>query len=77
MDNIIFPGGYDRLCMVDEEILIFKSEKLQNFRDSGDIVRIDCERRIFYVGRHDRQVKRNGCRLNLEEIEKVSRSTFS
>ncbi|XP_062613897.1 beta-alanine-activating enzyme-like [Saccostrea cucullata] len=64
----LYLGGQGRQCMIDGETM----ESGQNFRDSGDIVRIDRQGRITYVGRQDRQVKRNGCRLNLTEIEKVA-----
>ncbi|XP_062566768.1 LOW QUALITY PROTEIN: beta-alanine-activating enzyme-like [Saccostrea cucullata] len=64
----LYLGGQDRQCIIDGETM----ESGQNFRDSGDLVRIDGRGRITYVGRQDRQVKRNGCRLNLMEIEKVA-----
>ncbi|XP_061165027.1 beta-alanine-activating enzyme-like [Saccostrea echinata] len=64
----LYLGGPGRQCIIDDVI----SDKLQDFRDSGDIVRIDCRGRITFVGRQGRQIKRNGCRLNLREIEKVA-----
>lgn len=64
-----FLGGCDRQCLIDDEC--HKNDNVPKFRDSGDFVRIDSEGRIIYIGRKDRQVKRNGCRLHLGEIEKV------
>lgn len=61
---IVFVGGCSRQCIVDDRI--------QNFVDSGDFVKIDNSGKIIFIGREDRQVKRNGCRLNLREIEKVN-----
>lgn len=62
-------GGHDRQCLIDDECR--KYDNVLKFRDSGDFVRIDSEGRIIFIGRKDRQVKRNGCRLHLGEIEKV------
>lgn len=62
-------GGHDRQCLIDDECC--KYDNVLKLRDSGDFVRIDREGRIIFIGRKDRQVKRNGCRLHLGEIEKV------
>lgn len=66
----LYLGGCDRQCLIDDEC--HKSDIVPKFRDSGDFVRIDSEGRIIYIGRKDRQVKRNGCRLHLGEIEKIA-----
>jgi non-ribosomal peptide synthetase component F len=40
-------------------------------RDTGDMVRIH-NNNIYYIGRKDQQMKRNGRRMNLEEIKMVT-----
>lgn len=66
---IYILGGHDRQCLTDDGYC--KYDNVHKFRDSGDLVRIDRDGRIIFIGRKDRQVKRNGCRLHLGEIEKV------
>lgn len=41
------------------------------FRNSGDVVERDSCGQIMYHGRQDEQIKRNGKRLNLRELEQV------
>ncbi|ELT94770.1 hypothetical protein CAPTEDRAFT_220657 [Capitella teleta] len=67
--NELCVGGDDRVCLVnDEEDLIPGF-----FRATGDSV-IRKQGFIFYVGRLDNQIKRNGKRMNLDEIERVALS---
>lgn len=39
-------------------------------RDSGDIVQIK-NNRIWYLGRSDNQIKRFGCRINIDYVERI------
>jgi acyl-CoA synthetase (AMP-forming)/AMP-acid ligase II len=43
-------------------------------RNTGDIVRKDNSGHLYFVGRKDSQVKRNGQRIDLEEINMVCAS---
>lgn len=60
----------------------FKSEELDKkyfyvddnsrvWYKTGDIVELDDEGYLYYVGRKDTQIKLNGYRIELEEIESV------
>ena len=40
-------------------------------RFTGDIVHVKGQGDIFYIGRADNQIKRNGKRIDLTEIEQV------
>lgn len=44
---------------------------------TGDIVEIDCNGNIFFVGRRDSQIKKNGHRINLSEIEETIKKIAS
>lgn len=41
---------------------------------TGDIVERNENQEIYFIGRKDRQIKRNGYRIELEEIEKATKS---
>lgn len=50
----------------------FVDENGQYVYDSGDIVRINSDGDFIYLGRKDREIKINGKRINLDEIENVA-----
>lgn len=62
-ENILYLSSQTRFCYVDNEIKPVFS------RCTGDLVE-ERKGKLFYVGRKDSLVKRNGKRLNLIEIEK-------
>ena len=67
-------GGSTRKCLVDKEIYSLEIASIDNaiWRETGDIGYADGNGNIFCMGRKDRQLKRNGKRLNLNMIEEVS-----
>ena len=44
--------------------------------NTGDWVKVDEQGQIFYLQRKDDQIKRFGKRLNLQEIDSVSKTVF-
>ena len=65
---LILLGGEDRICLINDETQMTG----RCMRFSGDYVRKTRSGALHYVGRKDDMVKRNGRRLHLHEIEKVS-----
>ena len=61
----LLTGGADRVCWIDDET------EAAAFRNSGDLVERDGCGGIVYRGRRDEQIKRNGKRVNLQELEQV------
>lgn len=59
--------GGERVCLINDEVELGK----EMYRNSGDIVTRDEHGVIYYEGRADDQVKRQGKRVNLQQIEKV------
>ncbi|XP_018406530.1 PREDICTED: acyl-CoA synthetase family member 4 isoform X2 [Cyphomyrmex costatus] len=68
-DGTLYIGSTTRICIVGNE-----SEDLTKpvFRDTGDIVSVDNQRKIFYRGRRNNIVKRFGNKVNLRELERVA-----
>jgi non-ribosomal peptide synthetase component F len=66
-DSDLLVGGSKRVCLLDDEASVVEN----TFRSSGDIVRRDGNSRLIFVGREDNQIKRQGKRINLGDIEKV------
>lgn len=50
-------------------LLLFKDLKGVRYYNTGDIVQSDNDNYLFYLGRKDHQIKRNGFRIELSEIE--------
>ena len=62
----LVSGGPDRVCLLDEE-----NDALPGtLRSSGDVIKSHQGNMVF-VGRRDNQLKRNGKRLDLAEVEQV------
>ena len=60
-------GGQERICLINDE-----SELVPGiFRSTGDLVRREQNRDVLYLGRIDEQIKKNGKRMNLVELEMV------
>ena len=55
------------MCMVDDEECLVPGI----MRDSGDCGYISDSGKLYYIGRTDRQIKRNGIRMNLDHIQQV------
>ncbi|XP_017879352.1 beta-alanine-activating enzyme [Ceratina calcarata] len=64
----LYIGSDQRICLMNDEDI--KDLELPVFRDSGDLVSIDGEGRIFYKGRRNNIVKRFGNKVDLTEIER-------
>eukprot|EP00106_Octopus_bimaculoides_P004599 XP_014772041.1 PREDICTED: acyl-CoA synthetase family member 4-like [Octopus bimaculoides] len=62
----LYTGSLNRLCFVNDEVT-----PENGLRNTGDLVTIDQSGKIFFLHRKDEQLKRNGKRLNLQEIEHV------
>ncbi|KAM9762513.1 beta-alanine-activating enzyme [Menidia menidia] len=60
----LFIGGEDRVCLLDGE----ESVSPGTMRATGDWVSLQ-EGRLYYRGRRDREIKRNGKRLNLDSLQ--------
>jgi amino acid adenylation domain-containing protein len=55
----------------DKEAFFTDHESLLKFYKTGDLVKVDEEGDLFYLGRKDAEVKISGYRVNLKEIENV------
>ncbi|KAG1659675.1 Beta-alanine-activating enzyme [Nymphon striatum] len=68
----LYVGSHSRICYLDDEIPS-SFHKVENaiMRNTGDIVEIDKHGQIFYVDRTDNQIKYNGRKVNLSEIERL------
>uniref|UniRef100_A0A1X7TKJ6 AMP-dependent synthetase/ligase domain-containing protein n=1 Tax=Amphimedon queenslandica TaxID=400682 RepID=A0A1X7TKJ6_AMPQE len=66
LKRVFIGGDYRVCCLGNEEFLVQGT-----FRDSGDDGMTDEHGRIYLCGRSDRQIKRNGHRINLDYIEQV------
>ncbi|KAK7097520.1 hypothetical protein V1264_004483 [Littorina saxatilis] len=68
----ILIGGAERTCLLnneDEDLL----KRGNVWRRTGDLGKVESDANIFCLGREDRQIKRNGKRLDLDTLEKVCR----
>nr|CAD7429661.1 unnamed protein product [Timema monikensis] len=67
----MFIGTMDRVCLINEELMV--NLELPLYRATGDIVKVDSQSgQLFYVGRKDRMVKRHGHRVSLYLVEQVA-----
>ncbi|KAM9385290.1 beta-alanine-activating enzyme [Pholidichthys leucotaenia] len=62
----VFIGGKDRVCLLDGEDAV----KPGTMRASGDWVAVK-DAQMFYLGRRDRMIKRNGKRVNLDGLQQL------
>lgn len=62
-------GYWNEKELTNEKIVIDNSKI--NWYKTGDIVTIDSENQYQYTGRIDRMIKRNGYRIELDEIEQT------
>ncbi|XP_076237373.1 aminoadipate-semialdehyde dehydrogenase [Calliopsis andreniformis] len=60
-------GSNSRICVINDESI--EDFKLPVFRDTGDIVHIDKNSRIFYKGRKNNIIKRFGNKVDLIKLE--------
>lgn len=57
---------------VDEDnYFVWNKEHTKKLYKTGDFVLMDEENRLYFIGRKDEQIKHNGYRINLAEIEKM------
>lgn len=45
------------------------TEDLQNYHNTGDVCRITQDGKIVIIGRNDNQIKINGCRIDIDDIQ--------
>lgn len=65
----VFIGGKERVCFLDNEVIL----PVGTMRATGDFVRVK-DMEIFFLGRKDYQIKRNGKILSLEYVQQVAES---
>ncbi|EDV24494.1 uncharacterized protein TRIADDRAFT_56341 [Trichoplax adhaerens] len=63
--GVLWIGGKRRICYINDENFICD----KTMRSSGDYVRKDENGFIWYIGRRDCQIKRQGKRINLKSIK--------
>ncbi|CAK9819703.1 Beta-alanine-activating enzyme [Anthophora plagiata] len=68
--GFLYIGSNQRVCVMDDENI--EELELPVFRDSGDIVHVDEEGRIFYKGRRNNVVKRFGNKVDLTKLEEFA-----
>lgn len=61
----------NRVCFINHEDPV-QAVQGQVLRSTGDLVNINIQGQIIYIGRTDNQIKRHGKRIDLKEIEKVN-----
>ncbi|MED6280966.1 hypothetical protein CHARACLAT_016496 [Characodon lateralis] len=62
----VFIGGEDRVCLLDGEDTVVPG----TMRATGDWVTIR-DTQLYYLGRRDRMIKRNGKRVNLDSLQQL------
>ncbi|XP_043984873.1 beta-alanine-activating enzyme isoform X2 [Gambusia affinis] len=62
----VFIGGEDRVCLLDGEDTVVSG----TMRATGDWVNVK-DAQLYYLGRRDRMIKRNGKRVNLDSLQQV------
>ncbi|XP_034439546.1 beta-alanine-activating enzyme isoform X1 [Hippoglossus hippoglossus] len=62
----VFIGGEDRVCLLDDEEDVIPG----TMRATGDWVNVK-DGQLFYLGRRDRLIKRNGKRVNLDGLQQL------
>ncbi|XP_052077194.1 beta-alanine-activating enzyme-like isoform X2 [Mytilus californianus] len=65
----LYIGSLNRMCFINNEDQQTVTEKV--LRPTGDLVNINSQGQIIYIGRTDSQIKRHGKRIDLREIEQV------
>ncbi|PBC34233.1 Acyl-CoA synthetase family member [Apis cerana cerana] len=65
--GFLYIGSNQRVCLVNDENI--EDLELPVFRDSGDIVDIDEEGKIFYKGRKNSFIKRFGNKVDLTKLK--------
>ncbi|CAC5424392.1 AASDH [Mytilus coruscus] len=65
----LYIGSLNRICFINDEDQQIVTEKV--LRPTGDLVNINSQGQIIYIGRTDSQIKRHGKRIDLREIEQV------
>ncbi|NWX45686.1 ACSF4 enzyme, partial [Steatornis caripensis] len=63
----LFIGGEERICFLDDEITV----PLGTMRETGDFVRVQ-DKKLFFLGRKDNQIKRHGKRFNIECLQQAA-----
>lgn len=59
-------GGKDRVCLLDGEDAVVPG----TMRATGDWVNVK-DAQLYFLGRRDRMIKRNGKQLNLDSLQQV------
>ncbi|GFN94232.1 acyl-CoA synthetase family member 4-like [Plakobranchus ocellatus] len=67
----ILIGSSQRVCVIDDEQRSGLPGSEIIWRETGDLGTVDEDGNIFYLGRLDSQIKRNGKRFSLSVIEDV------
>ncbi|XP_040896908.1 beta-alanine-activating enzyme [Toxotes jaculatrix] len=62
----VFIGGEDRVCLLDNEEAVVPG----TMRATGDWVNIK-DTQLYYLGRRDRLIKRQGKRVNLDSLQQL------
>ncbi|XP_014845630.1 PREDICTED: acyl-CoA synthetase family member 4 isoform X3 [Poecilia mexicana] len=62
----VFIGGEDRVCLLDGEDTVVPG----TMRATGDWVNVK-DGQLYYLGRRDRMIKRNGKRVNLDSLQQL------
>uniref|UniRef100_A0A3Q1ALR7 Carrier domain-containing protein n=1 Tax=Amphiprion ocellaris TaxID=80972 RepID=A0A3Q1ALR7_AMPOC len=62
----VFIGGENRVCLLDDEDAVVAG----TMRATGDRATVE-DTQLYYQGRKDRMVKRNGKRVNLDSLQQV------
>ncbi|XP_023127577.2 beta-alanine-activating enzyme isoform X2 [Amphiprion ocellaris] len=62
----VFIGGENRVCLLDDEDAVVAG----TMRATGDRATVE-DTQLYYQGRKDRMVKRNGKRVNLDSLQQL------
>ncbi|XP_028300188.1 beta-alanine-activating enzyme isoform X2 [Gouania willdenowi] len=62
----VFIGGEDRVCLLSDEDAVVPG----TMRATGDWVEVK-DSQLYYMGRRDRTIKRNGKRVNLDSLQQL------
>ena len=69
-------AGYNNMEEKTKQSFILNSNTNRIMYKTGDIGRLDLDMQLRYIGRKDKQIKINGNRIELEEIENIAKKQF-
>ena len=75
-DELVYEGPNTAMGYAVSPEDLLKGDEWRGVRHTGDIARIDAEGYVFITGRASRFLKVYGCRVSLEDVERLVKDAF-